>query len=120
MINLLSIIKNNLFIQNFFSSLIVLIHPYLENTLSKYTAIKKAMFMNYHDDTPGDYLEFGVFTGSSFNFAMKINLKMEKIFKKKIDTNFIGFDSFEGFGEIKSIDVNPSFKNNLFQVDKKK
>tara|TARA_B100000242_G_C42620664_1_gene292550 strand:- start:19 stop:513 length:495 start_codon:yes stop_codon:yes gene_type:complete len=45
---------------------------------------------------------------------------MEKIFKKKIYTNFIGFDSFEGFGEIKSIDVNPSFKNNLFQVDKKK
>ena len=76
------------------------------------------MFMNYHDDTIGDYLEFGVFTGSSFNFAMKINKKMEKIFKK-IYTNFIGFDSFEGFGEIKSIDVNPSFKNNLFQVDKK-
>ena len=120
MINLLSIIKNNLFIQNFFSSLIVLIHPYLENTLSKYTAIKKAMFMNYHDDTPGDYLEFGVFTGSSFNFAMKINLKMEKIFKKKIDTNFIGFDSFDGFGEIKPIDENPSFQNNLFKVDKKK
>ena len=120
MINLLSFIKNNLFIQNFFSSLIVSLHPFLENTLSKYTAIKKAMFMNYHDDTIGDYLEFGVFTGSSFNFAMKINKKMEKIFKKKIYTNFIGFDSFEGFGEIKSIDVNPSFKNNLFQVDKKK
>ena len=78
------------------------------------------MFMNYHDDTPGDYLEFGVFTGSSFNFAMKINLKMKKIFKKKIDTNFIGFDSFDGFGEIKPIDENPSFQNDLFKVDKKK
>tara|TARA_B100001057_G_C22774766_1_gene921144 strand:- start:644 stop:1363 length:720 start_codon:yes stop_codon:yes gene_type:complete len=120
MINLLSIIKNNLFIQNFFSSLIALIHPFLENTLSKYTAIKKAMFMNYHDNTFGDYLEFGVFTGSSFNFAMKINIKMEKIFKKKIDTHFIGFDSFDGFGEIKQIDENPSFQNNLFKVDKKK
>lgn len=120
MINLLSFIKNNLFIQNFFSKLIVSLHPFLENTLSKYTAIKKAMFMNYHDDTLGDYLEFGVFTGSSFNFAMKINKKMEKIFKKKIYTNFIGFDSFEGFGEIKSIDTNPSFKNDLFKVDKKK
>ena len=45
---------------------------------------------------------------------------MEKIFKKKIDTRFIGFDSFNGFGEIKEIDKNPSFKNNLFTVDKYK
>jgi len=118
--NLLSFIKNNLFIQNFFSSLVVLIHPFLENTLSKYTAIKKAMFMNYHDNTFGDYLEFGVFTGSSFNFAMKINKKMERIFKRKIETQFIGFDSFDGFGEIKPHDENPSFKNSTFKVNKKK
>lgn len=120
MYNLLNLIKNNLFIQNFFSSFIASLHPYLENTLSKYTAIKKAMFMNYHDGTTGDYLEFGVFTGSSFNFAMKINKKMEKIFKKKIHTHFIGFDSFQGFGKINSIDENPSFKSNLFKVNKKK
>ncbi len=118
--NLLSFIKNNLFIQNFFSSLVTSIHPFLENTLSKYTAIKKAMFMNYHDNTLGDYLEFGVFTGSSFNFAMKINKKMEKIFKRKINTQFIGFDSFDGFGEIKPIDENPSFKSTFFKVNKNK
>ena len=118
--NLLDFLKNNLFVQNFFSSLVVLIHPFLENTLSKYTAIKKAMFLNYHDNTIGDYLEFGVFTGSSFNFAMKINKKMENIFKRKIETQFIGFDSFEGFGEIKQIDENPSFKNTFFKIYKKK
>lgn len=118
--NLLSFIKNNLFIQNFFSSLIAVIHPFLENTLSKYTAIKKAMFLNYTDNTQGDYLEFGVFTGSSFNFAMKIDKKMQRIFKRKIDTNFIGFDSFDGFGDIMPIDENPSFKSNFFKVNKKK
>jgi len=118
--NLLYILKNNLFIQNFFSSLVVLMHPFLENTLSKYTAIKKAMFLNYHDNTIGDNLEFGVFTGSSFNFAMKINKKMEKVFKRTIETQFIGFDSFDGFGEIKQIDENPSFKSNLFKINKRK
>ena len=118
--SLLSFIKNNLFIQNLFSGLIALIHPFLENTLSKYTAIKKAMFLNYTDNTSGDYLEFGVFTGSSFNFAMKIDKKMQKIFKRKIDTNFIGFDSFDGFGDIKPIDENPSFKSDFFKVNKKK
>ena len=118
--NLLSFIKNNLFIQNLFSSLIALIHPFLENTLSKYTAIKKAMFLNYTDNTPGDYLEFGVFTGSSFNFAMKIDKKMQRTFKRNLDTNFIGFDSFDGFGDIKPIDENPFFKSTYFKVDKKK
>ena len=117
---LLYILKNNLFIQNFFSSLVVLMHPFLENTLSKYTAIKKAMFLNYHDNTIGDYLEFGVFTGSSFNFAMKINKKMEKVFKRTIETQFIGFDSFDGFGEIKQIDENPNFKSTFFKINKKK
>ena len=95
-------------------------HPFLENTLSKYTAIKKAMFLNYHDNTIGDYLEFGVFTGSSFNFAMKINKKMEKVFKRTIETQFIGFDSFDGFGEIKQIDENPNFKSTFFKINKKK
>ena len=66
--HLLSFIKNNLFIQNFFSTLVALIHPFLENTLSKYTAIKKAMFMNYHDNTLGDYLEFKIYSLSSSPF----------------------------------------------------
>lgn len=117
---LLSFIKNNLFIQNFFSSLNALWHPFLEHNLSKYTAIKKAMFMNYADNTLGDYLEFGVFTGNSFNFAMKIDKKMSRIFQGKIDTQFVGFDSFDGFGEIKPDDEHHSFKNDTFKVNKKK
>ena len=47
---------------------------------------------HHHDETEGSYLEFGVFTGNSFNFAMKINKRMEKLFKKKLDIEFIGFD----------------------------
>ena len=69
--NLLKIIKNNLFIQNFIASLVSFIPPYLEFSIAKYQAIKKAMFITAHDETWGSYLEFGVFTGSSFNFAMK-------------------------------------------------
>ena len=45
---------------------------------------------------------------------------MSKIFKSKIDTQFVGFDSFDGFGEIKPNDEHPSFKSNTFKVDKKK
>ena len=118
--NLLKIIKNNLFIQNFVSTLVSFLPPYLEFTVSKYSAIKKAMYVTTHDETYGSYLEFGVFTGSSFNFAMKINKKIEKLFNKNMNCEFIGFDSFEGFGKIEKEDENPSFKNHTFSIDEKK
>ena len=113
--NLLKIIKNNLFIQNFVANIASFIPPYLEFSLGKYFAIKKAMYITAHDKTSGSYLEFGVFTGSSFNFAMKTNRKIEKIFGP-MDCEFIGFDSFSGFGEVKKEDENPAFKNHTFSV----
>jgi len=117
--NLLSLIKNNLFIQNFVATIVSIVPPYLEFSVAKYQAIKKAMFITAQDKTCGSYLEFGVFTGSSFNFAMKVNKKIEKIFGNT-DCEFIGFDSFKGFGEIKKEDENPGFTNQIFYVDKKK
>tara|TARA_Y100000590_G_scaffold294822_1_gene332248 strand:- start:1104 stop:1817 length:714 start_codon:yes stop_codon:yes gene_type:complete len=117
--NLLKIIKNNLFIQNFVSSIVSLIPAYLEFSLGKYQAIKKAMYITAHDLTEGSYLEFGVFTGSSFNFAMKVNKKIEKIFGKT-NCEFIGFDSFKGFGKINKEDENPRFEDHIFSVDEEK
>ena len=117
--NLLNLIKNNLFIQNFFSSLVLTLHPYLDLTISKYLAIRKALFITAHDRTLGSYLEFGVFTGSSFNFAIKASNKIDKLFGKT-NCDFFGFDSFNGFGEVKSYDENPEFKDKIFSVNKKK
>ena len=117
--NLLKLIKNNLFIQNLAASVVSLIPHYLEFSVAKYQAIKKAMFITAHDGTYGSYLEFGVFTGSSFNFAMKVNKKIEKIFGKT-NCEFIGFDSFKGFGKINEDDKNPRFKDHIFSVDEKK
>ena len=117
--NLLEIIKKNLFIQNLVASIVSFVPPYLEFSVAKYQAIKKAMFITAHDLTGGSYLEFGVFTGSSFNFAMKVNKKIEKIFGKS-NCEFIGFDSFVGFGQIKKEDENPRFQDHIFSVDEKK
>ena len=117
--NLLNLIKRFLIIQNFFSSFVATFHSYLDLTIGKYQAIKKAMFITAHDETYGSYLEFGIFTGSSFNFAMKINKKIEKFFgNSKCD--FVGFDSFNGFGKIKPEDHHPRFQDNIFSVDENK
>jgi hypothetical protein len=116
---LLKIIKNNLFIQNFAATIVSFIPPYLEFSIAKYQAIKKAMFITAHDVTHGSYLEFGVFTGSSFNFAMKVNRRIEKIFGET-ECEFIGFESFKGFGKITEEDINPRFKDHIFSVNEKK
>jgi hypothetical protein len=117
--NLLKFIKNNLFVQNFFASIISTIPAYLEFTIGKYMAIKKAMYITAHDKTLGTYLEFGVFTGSSFNFAMKASLSIDKLLGKT-DCEFIGFDSFDGFGSVKEEDKHPRFKDSTFSVNEKK
>ena len=117
--DLLKIIKNNLFIQNFAASIISSIPPYLEFSVSKYLAIKKAMYVTAHDATHGSYLEFGVFTGSSFNFAIKAKKKVDKIFGK-MDCEFIGFDSFQGFGKINEDDRHHFYKDETFSVNVEK
>ena len=118
--NLLNIIKNNLFIQNLAASIVSLIPAYLEFSVSKYLAIKKAMLLTAHDDTRGSYLEFGVFTGSSFNYAMKVNKRIEKLGYKNMDCEFIGFDSFKGFGHIKKDDEHPHYKDHVFAINEEK
>ncbi len=117
--NLIKFIKKFLFIQNVVSSIVARIPPYLEFTVGKYLAIKKALYITAHDKTFGSYIEFGVFTGSSFNFAMKANKSIDKIFGKS-NSDFIGFDSFQGFGEIKDEDSHPRFKDDTFSVNEKK
>ena len=62
--NLIKLIKNNLFIQNFVANIVSLVSPYLEFSIAKYLAIKKAMYISAHDDTYGNYFEFGIFKGS--------------------------------------------------------
>tara|TARA_B100001250_G_C19790340_1_gene786189 strand:+ start:1412 stop:2122 length:711 start_codon:yes stop_codon:yes gene_type:complete len=117
--NLLNFIKKNLIIQNFVAALVSKIPPYLEFSVSKYLGIKKAMYITAHDKTHGSYLEFGVFTGSSFNFAMKVNKSIDKLFGNT-KCEFVGFDSFEGFGNIKQEDKHPMFNDKTFSVDEKK
>ena len=117
--NLLNFIKKNLFIQNIVSKLFSHFPPYLEFTLGKYQAIRKAMYITAHDKTLGSYLEFGVFTGSSFNFAMMINKKIDKIFGNS-NCNFFGFDSFKGFGNINEDDKHPAFNDEHFSVNREK
>ena len=94
---LINFIKNNLFIQNLVGKIHSIIPPVVSHNLAKYEALKKAMYQTALEHTTGDYLEFGVFTGSSFNYAMQINRKLKYL--GDMQTSFYGFDSFKGLKE---------------------
>lgn len=61
--------------------------------------LKKIMNFVHKCKIPGDYLEFGVFKGSTFAEAYKIAKA-----KKLNDMRFFAFDSFEGLPESGGID----------------
>ena len=90
-----NLVKNNRFIHNTVSFFINLIPGFVIHNLGKYVQIKKALFNTAIDSIEGDYIEFGIFTGSSINHA---NITWNKIKTKyKLKRNFFGLDSFKGF-----------------------
>lgn len=115
---LIEFLKSNLFIQSIISSIITKIPFVLEHNLAKYFAIKKAFYLTALDKTEGDYLEFGVFTGSSFICALKTDRHLSYL--GKLNTNFYGFDSFEGFGKVEEHDKHPFYIDNIFKTNYKK
>lgn len=115
---LINFIKNNLFIQNLVGKIHSIIPPVVSHNLAKYEALKKAMYQTALEHTTGDYLEFGVFTGSSFNYAMQINRKLKYL--GDMQTSFYGFDSFKGFGEKDKDDQHPFFVDDIFSINEKK
>lgn len=108
-------LKSNLFVQNLVSFIYTRIPAFLEHNLGKYHAIKKAFYLTALDGIDGDYLEFGVFTGSSFVCALRAHRRLKYLGDLK--TNFYGFDSFEGFGQLKDYDRHPFYISSIFKVN---
>ncbi|MCB9799912.1 MAG: class I SAM-dependent methyltransferase [Candidatus Omnitrophica bacterium] len=90
----------------------------VEHNLGKYHVLKKAFYLTALEQLEGDYLEFGVFTGSSFIFSTKVHRSLSYLGGQK--TRFFGFDSFSGFGDIHEHDKHPFYLNNIFKVNKDK
>lgn len=113
--NLLNWIKSSLWLQNLASWFASRIPPAIEHNLSKYTALRKAFYLTALDRVEGDYLEFGVFTGSSFIAATRMHQQMKSY--GEVHTKFFGFDSFEGFGAVSEADRHPFYIDSIFRVN---
>ena len=102
-------IANNRFLHNLISFIINLFPQIVYHNISKYISIKKIIYNIGLDQIPGDYCEFGCFTGATLNHAL---YSYQKYIPSK-EMTFYGFDSFEGF----PVEVHSAFKSENFKVD---
>ncbi len=106
------------FLQSFASRFISGINPAVIHNLEKYMIIKKVHYLAAIEDLEGDYLEFGVFTGSSFCHSIRCYRKTTYLRKSSQNMKFYGFDSFSGFGEIQQEDIHSFYTDENFETDK--
>ena len=66
------------FLQTISSSLMAALNPAMIHNLEKYYILKKVHYLSAIENVEGDYLGFGVFTGSSFCHAIRC-LKKQNI-----------------------------------------
>ena len=104
------------FLQDFASLIIARINPAIVHNIEKYMAIKKVHYLSAIEDIEGDYIEFGVFTGSSFCHSIRCVKKLVSINSSILSTKFYGFDSFEGFGELIAEDNHPFYEDTNFEA----
>ena len=71
-------IASNRMVHDLVSIVINILPDFITHNFSKYIQIKKCILNLNYDQIPGDYYEFGCFTGSSLNHAIRTHLKFSK------------------------------------------
>lgn len=102
------------FLQTIASVCISSLNPAIVHNVEKYWALKKVHYLTCVEHLEGDYLEFGVFTGSSLTHSIRCSRKMEGIYPAVSECRFFGYDSFEGFGDLAQDDKHPFYTDENF------
>jgi O-methyltransferase len=102
------------FLQGWASALISWVNPAIVHNIEKYHTLKKVHYLSTIEDVEGDYLEFGIFTGSSFCHSIRCCKNLAKLNPKILSTKFYGFDSFAGFGTLAEDDKHPFYTDENF------
>jgi O-methyltransferase len=102
------------FLQDWASIAVARMPSAVAHNLEKYHALKKVHYLAGMEDMEGDYLEFGVFTGSSLCHAVRCVRALLPLNARLQQTRFFGFDSFSGFGELPDDEKHPFFQDANF------
>lgn len=109
---MLAIAKRAHWLQTLVVRLITALPPAIEHNVGKTQAIKKAFYFACLEQLAGDYLEFGVFEGTSMIAAFESDRRFRT--PKTSPRKFWGFDSFEGFRYFDEADRHPFFGEGEF------
>lgn len=90
------------------------INPAIVHNVGKYLALKKVHYLTAIEHLEGAYLEFGVFNGSSFCHSMRCCRSFAHLNPGLLDDEFIGFDSFGGFGVLPDEEKHPFYTDANF------
>lgn len=112
---MLNFFRKKYFIINLIIKILTKIHPVVSHNIAKINFLKDSFFLLNLEQVEGDYVEFGVFDGTSLLSAYHANKVSSK--KDNLTMNhdgpkrkFFGFDSFEdGFKIFDSSDKHPSW-----------
>lgn len=87
-------------------------HPAIGHNVEKIGGLKKAFYLANLESIPGDYVEFGMYEGTSFIAAFECHLRTRM--KGTPPRAFWGFDSFAGFKYSVPADAHPFFREGDF------
>ena len=103
--------RNSFALQNLAAKVVCRLPAAIVHNLEKLSAIRKAFAYTNLEGIQGDYLEFGVFEGTSLIGAINAFGGLHE----KTPCRFFGFDSFEGFRlDVRYDGAHPLFKENEF------
>jgi hypothetical protein len=109
---MLELARRSHWLQTFVVKWVSALHPAIEHNVQKTQAIKKAFYFAFLEQLRGDYLEFGVFEGTSLIAAFENDRRFRT--PEMPGRAFWGFDSFEGFKYFTERDQHPFFKEGEF------
>lgn len=100
--------------------LISAVNPAIIHNIEKYYILKKVHYLSTIEDVEGDYLEFGIYTGSSFCHSIRCCRGLAYLNPNILNTRFFGFDSFVGFGDLAVDDKHPFYTDENFATSQAK
>ena len=105
--------KNAHWLQTLAVRFIVGLHPAIGHNVEKIMALKKALYLVNLENVEGDYVEFGMYEGTSFIGAFEAHKSTRQ--PNSAPRAFWGYDSFEGFKYTTDRDVHPFFREGEFK-----
>jgi hypothetical protein len=114
----LGIVKNSHWLQTRAAKFIASVHPSIGHNVDKIAGLKKAFYLVNLEAVPGDYMEFGMYEGTSFIGAFESHFRTRQ--PDTPERAFWGYDSFEGFKYTDVEDKHPFFREGDFKSNEDK